>query len=88
MVERQERMLTEMLKEPNPEVLGPMKPPGGVNGLILHRGYIVAEFGDTRRVDLTASLTKSILSIAGGLAFDDGLIEDLHEPAGSTVQDG
>jgi CubicO group peptidase (beta-lactamase class C family) len=69
-------------------VIGPMKPPKGVNGLILRHGYIVAEFGDTREVEVTASLTKSILATVAGVTFDRGLIPDLDEPVGARVKDG
>ena len=41
---------------------------------------VVAEWGDTTQVDLTFSVAKSYLSILAGLAFDRGLIRDLHEP--------
>lgn len=61
-------------------VLGPVRPRGGPNGLILRGGHIVAEWGDTRQIDQTFSVAKSYLSILAGLAFDRGLIRDVHEP--------
>jgi CubicO group peptidase (beta-lactamase class C family) len=61
-------------------VLGPVRPRGGPNGLILRGGHIVAEWGDTQQVDQTFSVAKSYLSILAGLAFDRGLIRDVHEP--------
>jgi CubicO group peptidase (beta-lactamase class C family) len=70
------------------EALGPVRPRGGPNGLVLRRGRIVAEWGDTARVDLTFSVAKSYLSILAGLAVDRGLIRDLHEPVRRTVDDG
>src|SRR3546814_19908612 len=47
--------------EPLPwgEVLGPTKPRGKPNGVILRGGRIVAEWGDTGRVALTFSIPKS-----------------------------
>ena len=36
---------------------------GGSAGLIIRRGYIVAEFGDTLRPDPTYSVAKSMLAI-------------------------
>jgi CubicO group peptidase (beta-lactamase class C family) len=69
-------------------VLGPVRPRGGTNGLILHGGHIVAEWGDTRQVDQTFSVAKSYLSILAGLAVDRGLIRDVHEPVSRTVDDG
>jgi CubicO group peptidase (beta-lactamase class C family) len=70
------------------EVLGPVRPRGGPNGLILRGGQIVAEWGDTFQVDQTFSVAKSYLSILAGLALDRGLIGDVHEPVARTVDDG
>ncbi len=70
------------------EVLGPTRPRGGVNGLVLKDGYIVAEWGETRRVDMTFSVTKSYLSTCVGLALDDGLIKDVHDPVGLYMKEG
>ncbi len=86
-IANQERGLARA-NEPDPRVIGPFKPTKGVNGLILRRGYIVAEWGDTREVDMTASLTKSIVSTVAGLAFDRGLLLDVHERVGVRVRDG
>jgi CubicO group peptidase (beta-lactamase class C family) len=69
-------------------VLGPVRPRGGPNGLILRGGHIVAEWGDTRQIDQSFSVAKSYLSILAGLAFDRGLIRDVHEPVCRTVHDG
>ena len=70
------------------ETLGPVRPRGGPNGLVLRSGMIAAEWGDTAQVDLTFSVAKSYLSILAGLAFDRGLIRDVHEPVRATVDDG
>ena len=48
------------------EVIGPIKDRGIINGLILRHGYIVAEWGDTRQVDMTFSVSKSYLSTTVG----------------------
>ena len=69
-------------------VTGPTKPRGGVNGLIVRHGYIVAEWGDTLRSDVTHSVTKSYLSTCAGLAFDRGLIRDVDDPVNLYVHDG
>ena len=61
------------------ETLGPVRPRGGPNGLLLRGGEIVAEWGDTARADMTFSVAKSYLSILAGLAWDRGLIADPHE---------
>lgn len=54
--------------------LGPFKDRGGPAGVVLKDGYIVAEWGDVERVDLTFSATKSYVATMAGLAFDRGLI--------------
>src|SRR5246127_1309475 len=70
------------------ETLGPVRPRGGPNGLVLHAGQIVAEWGDTTRVDMTFSVAKSYLSILAGLAWDRGLVGDPHDRVRLTVDDG
>lgn len=75
-------------KEPYPEIVGLAKPRAAQNGVILHRGYIVAEWGDTRAVDMSFSVAKSYLSTVAGLAFDRGLIPDVNMPIGTQVKDG
>ena len=70
------------------EIIGPTRPRGPANGLVLRHGRIVARWGDTRRVDMTFSVAKSYLSILAGLAVADGLIADLDVPVGKSVRDG
>lgn len=65
-------------REPFGDAIGPFKDRGDPAGLILRHGYIVAEWGDTHRVDLTFSVTKSFLSTVVGLAYDRGMIRDVH----------
>ena len=76
------RMIATNFDEEPPwnEALGPVRPRGGPNGLVLRGGRIVAEWGDTGQIDLTFSVAKSYLSILAGLAWDRGLIGDLDEP--------
>jgi CubicO group peptidase (beta-lactamase class C family) len=83
-----EQVLRNTAREPYPDVLGPTRDREGPSGLIIRHGYIVAEWGDTRRVDMTFSVAKSYLSAVAGVAFDRGLIRDLHQPVGATVRDG
>ncbi|MCZ6538343.1 MAG: serine hydrolase [Chloroflexi bacterium] len=59
--------------------LGPFKHRGGPAGIVVKDGYIVAEWGDVSRVDLTFSATKSYVSTMAGLAFDQGLIESTSD---------
>ena len=69
-------------------ILGPAKERGGPNGLIVRGGRIAAEWGDTSRVDMTFSVSKSFLSACAGLAFDRGLIRDVHDPVRGYCADG
>ncbi|MFT7031895.1 MAG: CubicO group peptidase (beta-lactamase class C family) [Cyclobacteriaceae bacterium] len=68
-------ILKSFAREPYHEIVGPVKERGGPVGLIIKDGYIIAEWGDTERVDMTFSVTKSYLSTVAGLASDQGLIE-------------
>jgi hypothetical protein len=61
-------------REPDYKIVGPMKERGGPAGVILKNGYIVAQWGDIHRVDMTFS-NKSFLSTTAGLAIDKGLIK-------------
>jgi hypothetical protein len=69
-------------------IIGPMKRRGGFNGLVIRNGFIVAEFGDTARIEMVFSATKSFLAIVVGLAVDRGLIERVSDPVGKYVNDG
>ena len=67
-------------REPFGQGIGPFKPRGEPTGVILRGGYVVASWGEPDRVDMTHSVTKSFLSVVVGLAFDRGLLHDVHEP--------
>jgi CubicO group peptidase (beta-lactamase class C family) len=58
------------------------------NGLVVYKGFVVAEFGDTTWVDPTYSVAKSMLSSAAGIAVRDGRIASLDSPVGASVKDG
>ena len=74
-------------REPFHEVLGPTKKRGGPAGMILKNGYVIAQWGDTKRVDMTFSVTKSFLSTVAGLAVDQGLIANVNDKVGTYVWD-
>ena len=76
--------------EPPPfnQLLGPIRPRGPANGLVLRRGFKIASWGDTDQVDFTFSAAKSYLSLLAGIAVMDRLIADLDEPVRRTVDDG
>ncbi|MGI9238701.1 MAG: serine hydrolase domain-containing protein [Woeseiaceae bacterium] len=69
-------------KEPFDTPLGPFRERGPQTGIIVKNGYIVAEWGDIKRVDMTFSVSKSFLSSTVGLAFDAGLIRDVNDAVG------
>lgn len=58
------------------------------NGLIIYKGYVVAEFGDSTWVDPTYSVAKSMMATVAGIAIRDGKIANLDAPVGATVKDG
>lgn len=61
-------------------IIGPLRDAGGPNGLVLRGGEAVREWGDTARVDMAFSVSKSFINACAGVAFDRGLIDDVHEP--------
>jgi CubicO group peptidase (beta-lactamase class C family) len=69
-------------------ILGPTKVHGPVTGVVLRHGYLVAEWGEPERVDMTFSVTKSFLSTVAGLAWDRGLIRDVQDRVKDYVDDG
>jgi len=73
--------------EPYHKLLGPTKRRGGPAGMILKNGYIVAKWGDTKRVDMTFSVTKSFLSTTALIAKDQNLITGFEEPVINYVWD-
>src|SRR2546422_5739137 len=64
-------------REPFGSAIGPIKDRGDQTGVVVHRGYIVAEWGEPSRVDMTHSVTKSLLSSVVGVAYDRGMIRSL-----------
>jgi len=74
--------------EPDYKIVGPMKDRGKPAGLIIKNGYIVAEWGDLNRVDMTFSVTKSYLSAIAGLAVENKLIKNIDDRVNNYVQDG
>ena len=70
------------------DVLGPVRPRGGPNGIVVRGGYIVAEWGETDRADMTFSVAKSYLAVLAGIAVGRGLIRALDDPVRDYVADG
>jgi CubicO group peptidase (beta-lactamase class C family) len=67
-------------REPFGVAVGPFQERGAPTGVIVRHGYIVAEWGEPARVDMTFSVTKSFLSSVIGVAVDRGMIASLDDP--------
>lgn len=72
-------------REPDYRILGPVTPRAQASGVVVRGGYIVAEWGDLERPDMTFSVVKSYLSTLAGLALDDGHIASLEQPVARSV---
>ncbi len=66
-------------REPYGDAVGSFRPRGEPSGVVVRHGYVVAEWGDPGRVDMTFSVTKSFLSTVVGLAYDRHLIRSLDD---------
>lgn len=66
-------------KEPFSDPIGPMADRGPAAGIIIYKGYIIAEWGNPASVEMAHSVTKSLVSSVVGLAFDKGLISSLDD---------
>ena len=75
-------------REPHNEIIGQPRSAAGANGMIIRHGYIVAEWGDTSRVDMTFSVTKSFLSTVFAIAQADGDIRSTDDLVKDYVRDG
>jgi CubicO group peptidase (beta-lactamase class C family) len=66
-------------REPYDQIIGPMSVRAGANGLIVYRGKVIAQWGDTQKVDMTHSISKTFLTTVTGLALQDGLIQSVDD---------
>jgi CubicO group peptidase (beta-lactamase class C family) len=66
-------------REPFGEGIGPFAERGPATGMIIRNGYIIAQWGEPSRVDMTFSVTKSFLSSVVGVAYDDKLIPSIND---------
>jgi CubicO group peptidase (beta-lactamase class C family) len=64
---------------PYNNLIGPTQERAAMSGLVIRRGYLVAEWGDTIRADMTFSVTKTFLSTVVGEAVERGLIKDVQD---------
>ncbi|WP_233594713.1 serine hydrolase [Amycolatopsis sp. WAC 04169] len=67
------------------EVIGPALPGSGASGVVVHGGERVASWGDPGVPEMAFSATKSVVSTVAGLAFDGGLLPDVHQPVRDTL---
>ncbi len=67
-------------REPFGVAIGPFQERGEPTGVIVRGGYLVAQWGEPARVDMTYSVTKSFLSSVVGVAFDRGMIRSIDDP--------
>jgi CubicO group peptidase (beta-lactamase class C family) len=80
-------VLKAYANEPSYKILGPMKHRGKTAGIILRNGYVVAQWGDINRVDMSFSATKSYLSTVASLALDAQLIKTIDDKVNCYVWD-
>ena len=66
-------------REPFGQSIGPFSERGEPTGILLHKGFIIAEWGEPYRVDMTHSVTKSFLSTVVGVAVDQHLIHSVYD---------
>lgn len=72
-------------KEPFGEGIGPFADRGEATGIIIYKGYIVAQWGEPERCDMTHSVTKSFLSAIVGVAADKGMIGSVTDTVAKYV---
>ena len=66
-------------------LLGPVHDRGPVSGVVIHQGQEMLTWGEPKRSDLTFSIAKTYLALLAGIAYDDGLLPDVHQPIGQQV---
>lgn len=75
-------------KEPYDQIIGPMKTRAAANGIIIYKGAVIAQWGDTQAVDMTHSISKTFLTTVTGLAWQQGLIQDLQDKVSTYMPHG
>jgi len=73
------------------EIIGPLRASTGASGVVWGQGEEVATWGDADTPEMAFSVTKSVVSIVAGVAFDDGLLvpdQPVHEVVGITEFQG
>ena len=75
------------MREPDYRIMGPTKPWAAMCGIIIKDGYVAAQWGPVNRVDMTHSVVKTFLTTTVGVAWDQGLIRDVHDRVGPYMPD-
>jgi CubicO group peptidase (beta-lactamase class C family) len=78
-------LTTTLADEPWPHVMGDVVSRGGPSGVVTVGGRELVSWGEPDRVDLCFSMAKSALATVAGIAWADGLIDDLDEPVHARV---
>ena len=73
------------VREPGYRVLGPTGTRAGGSGMVVRGGYVVAQWGDVDRPEMTFSVAKSVLATVAGVAVADGRIASIDERAARSV---
>lgn len=66
-------------KEPFGDGIGPFEDRGDQTGIIVYKGYKIAEWGTPLKSDMTHSVAKSFLSTVVGLAVEQQLIASVKD---------
>ena len=74
-------------QEPFGSRVGPTTVRGALSGIVVKDGYIVREWGPSKKVDMTFSVSKTFLSTAVGLLYDKGLIASVDDRVGPYMPD-
>ena len=87
-IDQRDQRITIPLQFAGPfsDPIGPLTVHAPANGIIIRHGYIVAEWGDTHKVDMAHSATKTFLSSVAGIAFDRHMIRDVNDRVIDYVQ--
>jgi CubicO group peptidase (beta-lactamase class C family) len=72
-------------REPGYRVLGPTGDRAGGSGMVVRGGYVVVQWGDVDRPEMTFSVAKSVLAAVAGVAVADGRIPGIDERAARSV---
>ena len=75
-------LATQVSDTSHREIVGPLRASTGASGVVWVHGKEVAKWGDADAPEMAFSVTKSVVSVVAGLAFDDGLLvpdQPVHE---------